>query len=134
MRSLRNAHPLMHLALAALFAVMSLAHGPLMSFARANTVTPHHTTGAAVPDSGHHHHIQAGGLHQPAHVDDQPDADVAVIPAPCFAIGCFVALPAAQIGAPLAGAMPLEQLAPALARVMVPAEPDPAVPPPRLPA
>src|SRR5262245_3172295 len=66
MQSLRTANALLRLALALVFGVMSLTHGPVMAFAGAGTSPAAHEL-ATAPTAGHHHHAAA----QP--IDDDPE-------------------------------------------------------------
>ncbi|MGH6768164.1 MAG: hypothetical protein ACRECO_03975 [Xanthobacteraceae bacterium] len=124
----------MRLILAALFAVMSLVHGPLMSFARASMAPLHHQGDVTTPHGAHHHPSHTGSMHEQAADRDTgvPDPGAATMPAPCYAIGCFTALTPTVTGPLPTAAILLGQLLPTLGRNMIPEEPDPAVPPPRL--
>jgi hypothetical protein len=131
MQSLRNASPLLHLTLAVLFAVMSLFHGPVMTFAKAAPAHAPHET--AVPVAAHQHHAPvADAVDAAGDLDWLPGSEPTPLPAACNAVGCFVALNPPPVGAPLETSVPLGTLSPACASVIDPASPDPAVPPPRL--
>jgi len=108
-------------ALAVVFAFMSLAHQPVMTFARANAMVVHHD---AVADTTAHHQ------HQHQHKQSLP------LPAEhesvCNAVGCFALAPPPAIIAPAAELRPFATLAPASARDLIATIPEPADPPPRL--
>lgn len=123
MRRPRPAKALLRAAFAAMFAFVSLAHGPVMTFAQAHGAVYHqHHQVAAAHGQGHHHHD--------VDVDAQssPPASDAI----CFAVGCFASLASPAADNPdvirtLAG-----KLSPPIVRALLPATMDPADPPPRL--
>ena len=110
-------------ALAVVFGFMSLLHGPVMTFAKANPDIAHLAESAGGHAAGHHHPAAHGEQSAPS----MPDA----VPV-CYSLGCFVALESFVIGAPAASLIPIGTLSPTAARALVPAYLDPAVPPPRL--
>jgi hypothetical protein len=132
MHSLRSTGRNLRLALAGLFAVMSLFHGPVMTFAHAMPAAMQHSgTGAHDAGTGAHAAAHHSHLAVPAPEDDAAQ-DIAPRAATCYAFGCFIALATSAIGAPQSGPVLLGRLGPAIGRDMIPARSDPADPPPRL--
>jgi hypothetical protein len=126
MRQGRTAKTLLRAAFAALFGFVSLAHGPVMTFAQAQAAPMHRHDPAPAPAASHHHH----------HADTVADRQ-ALPPLPdtiCHALACFTSLGSPAVASPDWVRVPLGQLFPAVARVLTPATADPADPPPRLPA
>jgi hypothetical protein len=124
MQKLRTTGRLQRAALAALFGLMGLVHGPVMSVAKAGLASSSVTT-AVVPTVHHPHQ-------PPSPAQDVPSAPTCDVV--CHGLGCFQSLTSAAQAAPLAQSLAREQLIPAPARVMIPTLPDPADPPPRLQA
>ena len=116
------ANALVRTAVAVVFGFMSLWHGPIMSFAKANPDAAHHVVNAG-DDIAKHHHPAA---HEQQSAPSVPD----VVPV-CYALGCFVALESLAIDAPVANLTAIGTLSPAPAHAMVPAYLGPANPPPR---
>ncbi|MBX9777294.1 MAG: hypothetical protein K2Y71_23195 [Xanthobacteraceae bacterium] len=126
----------MRLAVAGLVAVVSLIQMPSMVTAASGSVARQHEYSLAshahhekLPPS-HHHHPQ-----QHAAGEDVIDAgdDAYGIPA-CHVAGCCLALNPVIGSAPSVFYLALGPVDMDAARVMVPALPDPTVPPPRLQA
>lgn len=124
MQTARRPNTLVRTALAVVFGVMSLLHGPVMTFAKASPAPAHHAMNSDSHKAGHHHHPSA---HNQQSAPSIPDT----IPV-CNALGCFIALESIAIGPPAASLIPIATLSPAAAQAMVPAYLDPVVPPPRL--
>ena len=103
------------------FGFMSLLHGPVMTFAKA--APAHH---AVAGGHGDHHH------HGTAPQDNPPPIEPGAIPV-CYAFGCFVAVQSVAISTPAAPVEIMGTLAPGLSHMMLAADIEPAVPPPRLP-
>src|SRR5438045_621230 len=115
---------LLRTAIAVVFGFMSLAHGPVMTFAKA---APAPVTQAMSTGRPHH------GAHSDHRHHTVPAANQAPASAPiCYAFGCFIALDALAQGAPPAGFTPMGVLFPAPAAVLRAGHIEPAVPPPRL--
>src|SRR4051812_18354955 len=114
---------LVRTAVAAVFGFMSLVHGPVMTFAKANPITVNHVmnTGGPHPGSQSHHHHHTG----PA--DNQTPASAPV----CYAFACFIALGALAQSAPPVSVTPMGPLLPAPAAVLLAGLIEPPVPPPR---
>jgi|SRR5687767_645194 hypothetical protein len=131
MQLLRPANALLRVTLAVIFGVMSLAHGPVMAFAKANTPAAVHDM-AAGPLAAHHHHPAAtqpvSGQQEHPVASAQEDATI------CHAAGCFTVVAPVLVGAPDSLFSLLGQLRAAPARALLPAILDPLVPPPRLQA
>jgi len=122
----------LRLALAGLVAAVSLLQMPSMVMAESGSVARQH--GHSIASHNHHelapsHHRAHGGA------DSAVDAtgDAPSVPA-CHIAGCCLALNPVILGAPSTFCLALGPLALAVARVMAPAAPDPADPPPRLQA
>jgi hypothetical protein len=134
MRPVRGFGPSFRIIIAMVFGFMSLAHGPVMAFAQEQAPQAQHQP--AAHHAGHpaqhtgHHRIAAEHAQGHHHAVTPATGSTAI----CYASGCFVAVAPLPIGAPANASFPLQQLAPAPARAIVPAELDPAVPPPRLQA
>ena len=109
-------------ALAAVFAFMTLFHGPVMTFAKASPV--HHAMHATQAGHAAHHHHE--GMPQ-----REAPADPATIPA-CFAFGCFVVMESLPVQLPVTLLNLIGGLLPGIARPMRPSDMEPPVPPPRL--
>ena len=116
---------LLRAAIAAVFGFMSLAHGPVMTFAKGAPAPAHHVMNAGAP----HHGIDHG--HHAAPVDSASPAEPASTPV-CYAFGCFIGLDAVALGAPAATLSPIGTLFPAPAAALLAGDIKPAVPPPRL--
>jgi hypothetical protein len=116
MRVVRTVHPLLRIALAVVFGFMSLAHGPVMGFAKANA-------------GSQHHHMASG-----AYDHDRAVPLRANTTAVCYSFGCFIAVAPVAIAAPRAGLSLFAKLSPSLARPVLPVWPDQPDPPPRLQA
>ena len=126
MAHMRQANPtgaLLRTAVAVMFGFMSLWHGPIMSFAKANPDAAHQVT-SADGHATHHHHSTA---HDQQSAPSTPNA----VPV-CYALGCFVALESLAFHSPVAALIPIGTLSLAPTHAMAPADPDPADPPPRL--
>jgi hypothetical protein len=108
--------------LAAVFAFMTLFHGPVMTFAKTAPPAPE---AARLNQTGHHHH-----RHGTMPAQRQP-ADTATLPA-CNGFGCFVLVEALAVRLPAAFGKPIGTLLPGIAQAMHPADIEPVVPPPRL--
>jgi hypothetical protein len=130
MQSFRTADALFRVFLAVIFGVMSLAHGPVMAFAKTSApVATHEMT--AGPVAAHHHHATAQPVsRQQEHLATPVHEGVAI----CYAAGCFIAVAPVPVGAPDSLFSLLGQLRAAPARALLPAILDPLVPPPRLQA
>jgi hypothetical protein len=131
MRPVRTANALFRATLAVIFGFMSLSHGPVMAFAKANGPLAAHEM-MTEPVAGHHHHHAPGTLanDDQEQLAPQTHKNVAI----CYSAGCFVLVAPVPIGAPALFFSSREQLRAAPARAMVPAILDPIVPPPRLQA
>ena len=115
MRPMRRTNAIARTALAAVFAFMSLAHGPVMASAQGRTAPAHHE----MVVGGHAH-------------GDEPTAPSTPQKATiCNSFGCFVAVAPAMLSAPAASFSLLGKLTPALARLILPVLPDRIDPPPR---
>jgi hypothetical protein len=125
MKPARTAGRLIRIAMATVFGFMNLGHGPIMTFAH----TAKHETAAVVAPVHHHaaahqHHDPGPEHHIPAAVADQPLA--------CNAFGCFITVGAIVVQAPSQELMPIGKLLPPPSRASLPADSEPADPPPRL--
>jgi len=134
MRPVRGFGPSLRIVIAVVFGFMSLAHGPVMAFAQEQASQAQHQpaahhAGQPVQHTGHH---GMAADHAQGHRHAVTPASGAT--AICYASGCFVAVAPLPVAAPATASFPLQQLAPAPACAIVPAELDPAVPPPRLQA
>jgi hypothetical protein len=109
------------IAMAAIFGFMSLFHGPIMASANADPAAMHHVAQNHAHAAHHHAH-----QHQPSS-PAAPDA----MPA-CYGIGCFIVLNPLVAAAPEATLQPIAILSPQAARVLVPIDRDPLLPPPRI--
>ena len=123
MHRARPANILFRAALAVVFGFMSLLHGPVMTFVKANPDVAHLTESAGGHAAGHHHPAAHGEQSAPS----MPDA----VPV-CYSLGCFVALESFVIGAPAASLIPIGTLSYPVTRTLTPLYLDPVVPPPRL--
>jgi len=121
MRKHRPTNGLLRTAVAVVFGFMSLLHGPVMTFAMTGTAPVHH---AMTSHTGHHHHGTALR-------DEVQPGERAAVPV-CNAFGCLIAVEALPLRVPGAILEPIGALAPGIADAMVPADIEPAVPPPRL--
>jgi uncharacterized protein involved in copper resistance len=141
-------------ALAAVFGIMSLLHGPVMAFAHAAHAAAMIESQITAPGDDHHHHRADGvgdigistGMdhtagHRMAHGAADGMASPSSPPAPpddadckilCYGIGCFQSMAPPACDAPPLQSLLIERLVPAAARGMQPAPPDPDHPPPRL--
>ena len=124
----------LRLALAGIVAVASLIQMPSMVMAKASSVAPQHDHSG----SSHSHHEKLSPSHQHHALGTVGDAfdvtdDAHGIPE-CHVAGCCLALNPVICGVPSAFFLALGPLVLAAARVMVPALPDLADPPPRLQA
>jgi hypothetical protein len=124
----RTAPRLVRIAMAALFGLMSLGHGPVMSFARAD----------GRPHAGHHgmHHAAVtAAQHAPRRgqpSDSETDAsDMRRTPASCHSIGCFAAVGTSSGAVPSAGMTLLGRLDAPPPPAAHSTNPEPADPPPR---
>lgn len=138
MSGARTAPRLLRIAMAAVFGFMSLGHGPTMSFAMAR--------GDAEPHAGHHsmhqaadrHAGHAAHAHHAQHPPGEPaeagTADMLQPPATCYSFGCFAAVGPVAMTAPSASVLLLERLGAPPPRAVHSDNPEPADPPPRLPA
>jgi hypothetical protein len=127
MRSGPSANVLVRTALAVLFGFMSLFHGTVMAFAKADPVAhhgmcTHHVMKAESHEAGHHPSADHEQQAAPAMPDAAPS---------CYGVGCFIVLESLPPASPAAGVLLVATLAPAVAAAMVPTHLDPAVPPPR---
>jgi hypothetical protein len=124
-------HAAVRATLAVVFGFMSLSHGPVMAFAKANAPLAAHEI-MTEPVAGHHHDPAPGTLANDRQEQLAPQTHEGV--AICYSTGCFLVVPPVPIGAPAVLLSLLEQLRAAPGRAMVPAVADPLVPPPRLQA
>lgn len=143
--------------MAGLFGFMSLAHGPVMAFAKAGMPAAHqqhhaaaHATHhaahhAAQPDAAPHaghehasasHHAADHGQSPPHDVLDDEDMAAAQPPSPavCHSFGCFTAVKPLPACAPAWRTVLLGKIMPPPHHPASPASLEPADPPPRLPA
>lgn len=122
---------LLRAAFAVVFAFVSLAHGPVMTFAQAHGGALHHQ------DRHHQDHAEAGAAaHLHGHHGVNADAR-SVPPLPdaiCYSVGCFASLASPVAGDPDVIRTPAGKLLPPAVRALLPATMDPAEPPPRLQA
>jgi hypothetical protein len=132
MQSFRTRMRGLRLALAGLVAVVSLLQVPSMVMARSGSVAPQQDH-LVVSHSNHENLSPTHQHHAHGTVGDAVDVadDAYGIPA-CHVAGCCLALNPFICGAPSAFYLELGLVVMAAAHVMVPALPDPAVPPPRL--
>lgn len=126
MQPIRTSARSLRLALAALFALVTLVQVPAMAVAYATaSARPMTATSLDADDHGSHSHHRHD--HTPATSDGAQDASL------CQAMGCCViAIAPAAIGAPAATYSPLGLIDIPPPCVMLPAQPEPADPPPRL--
>jgi hypothetical protein len=124
----------LRLTLAGLVAVVSLVQMPSIVMAWSGSAASHHEH--SIASHSNHATLQASHQHD-AHgiAGDTFDAvdDAYAIPA-CHVVCCCLALNPVICGAPSAFYLALGRVDAAAARVMLPAPPDPADPPPRLQA
>ena len=113
--------------LAVVFGFMSLVHGPVMTFAKAAPAPAHHFIDVGAP----HHGANLHHDHHTAPSDNPAPAEPASAPV-CYAFGCFIALDAVALAAPVAILNPIGRVSSALADTLLAADVEPAVPPPRL--
>jgi len=113
--------------MAMVFGFMSLGHGPVMSFAKADDMAAHSMHG----HSAAHHHAMAAEHAMPADETAPGTASPDVSPAGCQAFGCFVLMSPACVAAATVIAILLDTLAPQPVEQIVPAAQEPADPPPR---
>lgn len=124
MRPFRAASAVFRMAFAVMFGFVSLAHGPVMAFAKESaSAVPHHMAVA---------HVSQAADGTPG--DHQSSPAILHKPAVCYSFGCFVAVESTLTDAPAVYLYPLEELSPALARAIVAALLKPVDPPPRLQA
>lgn len=98
----------LRIAVALIFGVMNLGHGPIMTFAHAGK---HHAPIAAAP--AHHHAAVGHDAHSRHHQHGDIDAAMAMDTepsAPCNAFGCFVLVEAAAVQAPAQAMLPIGKL------------------------
>jgi hypothetical protein len=112
---------LLRTAVAVMFGLMSLLHGPVMTFAKPAAVPAHHAMNAS--HTGHHHNT--------APQDDPQPVEPGTMPV-CYAFGCLIAVESLPVRVPAAVLEPIGTLAPGIANAMLAADVEPAVPPPRL--
>ena len=122
MRVHRSAHALVRTAMAVLFGLMSLLHGPVMTFAKANSAPTHHAMHSGGHAGNHEHSIRD---------DESPPIENGTRPV-CNPFGCCVSLESVALRSPAVIFNPIGTLSPGLAAEMVAASLKPAVPPPRL--
>ena len=98
----------LHIAVALIFGMMNLGHGPIMTFAHA---AQHQAPSAAA--STHDHaafgHDAHGQHHQHGDIDAAISTDTG-LSAPCNAFGCFVLVGAAAVQAPAQAMLPIGKL------------------------
>ncbi len=116
MRSLGRG--LLRAAMAVVFGFMSLMHGPVMTFAKADSAPAHHVS----HHGARHHHAAPAEDSQPT----KPD-----LPPVCYAFGCFIALNAVALREPPAILNPIGVLSPAPTDALRAEDVEPAIPPPR---
>jgi hypothetical protein len=114
----RPMNGLLRTAVAVVFGLMSLLHGPVMTFAKPAAAAAHHAMNA-----GHHHNT--------APQDDPQPVEPGTMPV-CYAFGCLIAVESLPVNVPAAVLEPIGPLAPGIADAMFAADVEPAVPPPRL--
>jgi hypothetical protein len=112
---------LLRTAVAAVFGLMSLLHGPVMTFAKPAAAAVHHAMNAS--HVGHHHTT--------APQDDPQPVEPGTMPV-CYAFGCLIAVESLPVIVPAAVLEPIGTLAPGLVDAIFAADVEPAVPPPRL--
>src|SRR5262249_52594862 len=128
MGSGRTTRKLLRAALAAVFGLMSLAHQPVMAFAKSNSASPCPPAGITAQAVHQHQHHQHSTPAVPQ-TSRASDGDI-----PCSGLGCFQSLTPAPSLATVLYWLVLGRLLPAAPRGMTAAQPDPAEPPPRLQA
>ena len=116
MPPIRRANVVLRTTLALVFGFMSLAHGPVMGFAKAPAAPQHRHM---IPPAHAHDHEQSMPL--------QPDTT-----AVCRSFGCFVVVAPVAIAAPRASSPLLAKLLPARTSAGSPVWLDRPDPPPRL--
>jgi hypothetical protein len=109
---------LLRTTLAVVFGFMSLAHAPIMTFARADAAVAQHQMQIIPRQHQHDHSIPAPAEHRPI----------------CNAAGCFVLVAPPTVIAPAVELFPGATLIPATPRPLLSTSPEPADPPPRLQA
>lgn len=127
MQAFRQASKWLHLALAVLFAAITVAQAQAMTIACVSPLAQ----SAAIPQI--HHHADDAHTSNHGH-DGQPASDATHDPTICHDMSCCVALGPARVAAPAVAFVSLGIVAAAPARTMLPAIPEPADPPPRLQA
>lgn len=130
MGSVRTSARWLRLALAMLFAVITVVQAPTLALAWATKSSESVTL---APSASHRH---AHSDHHRHHADvaiDDLDADVTYGDPLCQAMGCcWVAVNPAVVRSPAVVDLVLGLIDQAPARVMLPAFPEPADPPPRI--
>jgi len=128
MRPVPTAQRLIRVAFAAVFGVMSLAHGPVMAAVHDIALTPAVARGPApAMHHGEHHHAMG-------HVMPAPEQPEAPASGTCNSFACFLAVGSLVASAPAASLISIGQLAGQPVSIGSPAVPEPAEPPPRLQA
>jgi hypothetical protein len=133
MQPIRTAARWLRLGLAIAFVVATGMQVPAMAVACATGSVQHRPVSASSTDHDHHlhdNHSHSGHQHQPGPIADIVDA--AHDPVHCYAMGCCMALDPSAAHAPAVVDILLGVLGLAPARVMLPALPEPADPPPRV--
>ena len=128
MRPVPTAQRLIRAAFAAVFGVMSLAHGPVMAAVHDIVPAPSvaQAPGPAMHHGGHHHAMD--------HVMPAPEQPEAPASGTCNSFACFLAVGSPIASAPGASLISLGQLMAEPLSAGSPAVPEPAEPPPRLQA
>lgn len=127
MQSIRTSAKSLRWALVVLFAVVTLVQVPAMAVAYATA--PARSVATAAPPDTHHHDAHSHRHHDHA----APTADGTAGGSLCQAMGCcVVAIGPAVIRAPAAPYFLLGLVDSPPARMMLPSQPEPADPPPRL--
>lgn len=121
MRAHTPTNVLFRTAIAVLFGLMSLLHGPVMTFAKAGAAPSHHAMHASHAEHGHH------GVPEK---DSQP-AGPGAAPV-CYAFGCLIAVESLPVRVLATVLEPIGRMSPGTADTMLAADIEPAVPPPRL--
>jgi hypothetical protein len=132
MQSLRIMAPWLRLALAGLFAIASLIQVPSMALARSSAAAHSGTT----PLGMVHHDMGAHAEHGMTHADHRDHAQASLDRdgvAACCSFNCCTLLTPISNQNPHAVFLLLGKMEASPSRTMVPALPDPADPPPRLP-